>query len=86
MEIVPLVPAPVVVLAGLVGVETDDGVGDEAAAAEVLSEQVGAASASGRRDKRESVVESMAGGEKGKGMKDREGVWGEWRKLGSVLL
>lgn len=67
MEILPLVPAPVVVLPGLVGVETDDGVGDGAAATEVLSEQVGAASASGKTDKRESAVENMTEVENGKG-------------------
>jgi hypothetical protein len=69
MEMVPLVPAPVVVLLeeGLVG----PGV-DEATAAEVLSVHVGAASASGRTDKRESAAESMTE-ENGKGKKDREG-------------
>lgn len=64
MEMVPLVPAPVVVL---VGVETDDGVGDGAAATEVLRVQVGAASASGKMAKRESAVENMTEGENGKG-------------------
>lgn len=72
MEILPLVPAPVVVLPVVVlpvvvGCETDDGVGEGAAATEVLSEQVGAASASGKTDKRESAVENIIEVEKRKG-------------------
>ena len=58
MEILPLVPAPVVVFPeeGLV----DDGVGEGTAATEVLSVQVGAAIASGKMvEKRESVVKNM---------------------------
>ena len=78
MPLVLLVPAPVVVLLeeGLEG--ADDGVG-EAMAAEVWSVHVGAASASGRADKRESATENMTGQENGKGKKDREGErdWGE---------
>ena len=73
MEMVPLVPALVVVLEeGLEVPGADDGVG-EATAAEVLSEHVGAASASGRADKRESAAASMTEEENGKEKKDREG-------------
>jgi hypothetical protein len=85
MAIEPLVPAPVVVLPeeGLVGVE----VGKEAGAVEGLSEQVGAASASGKANKRESAAASMPERENGRGKKDREGEkWGELALHFSVLL
>jgi hypothetical protein len=67
MEILPLVPAPVVVLPevvlpdeGVVGVVTEVGVGEAAAAEEApLREQVGAANASGRAVRREKAVENF---------------------------
>ena len=62
IAILPLVPAPVFPEEGLVGVETDDGVG-AGGADDVLAIQVGAAKASGRTDKRESAAASIAEGE-----------------------
>lgn len=82
MEILPLVPAPPVVVlpdGELVGAGAEDE-GEGATAVEGLSEQVGAASASGRADKRESAIASMMEQGKGRGKKI---VKEEWRERGS---
>jgi len=95
MEILPLVPAPPVVVlpdGGLVDAGAEDvGEGAEdmdegAIAVEGLSEQVGAASASGRTDKRESAIESMTEEGKGRGKKIVREEWGERGSHVSSLL